>query len=209
MVVEWSLAVFLANPLIASITVVHNANDKYISPLVKRYPSVQFVAQGGASRAHSVLNGLNVVTDAANDITEDTWAVVHDAARCCLHPTDLAQLLNYVIKTQHGAILAAAAIDTIKIATSQSKHQDALPLIAATLDRNCVFMAQTPQVFRLTSLRKHLRAVNLASITDEASVMEQHEPVGIVTAQYPNFKVTYPPDLILAAAILNSYSNNT
>jgi 2-C-methyl-D-erythritol 4-phosphate cytidylyltransferase len=76
--------------------------------------------------------------------------------------------------------------------------------VAQTVDRSDKWLAQTPQMFRLGVLLKALEQAG-AAVTDEASAIEALglSPL-LVPGNAQNFKVTYPEDFALAAAILNS-----
>jgi len=146
---------------------------------------------GGATRAESVRNGLRAT---ATQVQPHDWILVHDAARPCLASWHVDALIDGVADTDDGGILAVPVTDTLKRA-------DALGGIGATVSREALWQAQTPQMFRHTYLRRALE--NHASVTDEASAMEA---IGfhpkLVAADPTNLKVTYPLDLLLAKWIL-------
>ena len=148
------------------------------------------LVHGGATRAESVLNGLEAIAD------KSAWVLVHDAARPCLRTTEIDLLLE--VKDPQGAILAIPVVDTIKRADEQGR-------IATTEDRRYLWLAQTPQFFPLQDLQRALsHALHLGlNITDEASAMEfagQH-PL-LIAGRSDNIKVTRPEDLALAAFYL-------
>jgi 2-C-methyl-D-erythritol 4-phosphate cytidylyltransferase len=145
---------------------------------------------GGATRAESVMNGLM-----AAELAPDEWVLVHDAARPCLSDAQLAKLIAEVRDDAVGGILAVPVADTLKRA-------DAMQRIAHTEDRNGLWQAQTPQMFRTELL---LQALNQArDVTDEASAIEA---LGLhprlVESESANFKVTYPQDIKLAELLLS------
>ena len=153
---------------------------------------------GGASRADSVLNGLRAIAD---DTSESDWILVHDAARPCLAPWHVETLVRELIHDEVGGILAVPVADTLK-------REDSTHRVAATVPREGLWQAQTPQMFRVGALSVALRralAVAGAGITDESSAMEVlgHQPM-LVRGSAHNFKVTYPEDFALAEAILNN-----
>ena len=144
---------------------------------------------GGATRAESVTNGLM-----AAELEPDEWVLVHDAARPCLSKAQLAKLIAEVRDDEVGGILAMPVADTLKRA-------DAGQRIVKTEDRNGLWQAQTPQMFRTGLL---LQALNRTSdVTDEASAIEA---MGLhprlVESETTNFKVTYPQDIRMAELIL-------
>ena len=152
------------------------------------------LVDGGRSRAHSVLNGL---TKACHSFTDDTWTLVHDAARPCLFAHDLQKIMQTLIANDvDGIILADKIHDTVKSATQQ---QD----IATTVDRANLWRAQTPQVFRLGALRSALLDADLDAITDEASAMESLGlKIKLLQGDPRNIKVTRPQDLSLISLYL-------
>lgn len=191
-VLDWTLITFIENKKFASICVVYSANDSYMHDYFKKYPQVTFIPLGGVSRAESVSNGLSALYADSND-----WVLVHDAARCCLTNFDLEQLINQVQQKNVGGILAQIATDTVKLVDLQ------MMVVNKTLNRNQIYLAQTPQMFKFSELKQALLKADKQFITDEASAMEiaGHE-VQIIPAKYPNFKVTYQQDLELAELLL-------
>jgi len=149
---------------------------------------------GGATRAESVRNGLRAT---AAQVQEKDWMLVHDAARPCLGYWQVDALIDAVGDDDAGGILAVPVADTLKRA-------DALGHISATVARESLWQAQTPQMFRHAYLRRALEShANLGSVTDEAGAMEAlgFRP-RLVAADATNLKVTYPLDLLLAGWIL-------
>jgi len=146
---------------------------------------------GGASRRDSVLNGLIA---AASLVDPNDWMLVHDAARPCLGKTELRRLIDEVSRDEVGGILAVPVADTLKRADAERR-------IAATVPRDGLWQAQTPQMFRQGLLLRALRgAVN---VTDEASAVEAlgYKP-RLIEGSTKNLKVTFPADLEMAELIL-------
>ena len=149
---------------------------------------------GGAMRADSVANGLNVLAErgaAAHD-----WVLVHDAARCLLRAAWVDALIDACIDDAVGGLLALPVADTLK-AEREGR-------VTATIDRRALWQAQTPQMFRLGLLREALSR-STDGITDEASAVEAlgHAPK-LVAAPLENFKLTYPADFELAEQLLKA-----
>ena len=147
---------------------------------------------GGEVRAQSVLNSLQALSA---EITEDTWVLVHDAARPCLTNDALARLISNVEDDEVGGLLAVPVADTLKRAGSDGR-------VAVTEPRAGLWQAQTPQMFRYGLLKRALLATG-ADITDDASAIEHLglSPL-LVEADSRNLKVTHPRDLQLASLIL-------
>lgn len=189
---EHSIDAMLADPRIERVFVVVAASDARW-PALRVRERVEFLAVGGASRAESVRNGLSALAGRCGD---DDRVLVHDAARPCLGSAQLAQLIDAAGAEDDGGLLAVPLTDTLK--RSEGGRS------AATLDRSTLWCAQTPQLFRIGSLRAALSGP-LDGITDEASAMERlgHAP-RLVAGVSTNVKVTTPEDLVVAAAVLRA-----
>ena len=146
---------------------------------------------GGATRAESVLNGLLL-----SELEADDWVLVHDAARPCLTQSHLQHLIASLREDDVGGILAVPVADTLKRASAEQR-------IARTESREQLWQAQTPQMFRAGLLAHALQ--HCREVTDEASAIEA---LGLspklVNGDARNFKVTYPHDLPLAAALMQA-----
>lgn len=147
---------------------------------------------GGATRAESVTNGLRAMRES---VAADDWVLVHDAARCCLTPSHVERLIAEVGADPVGGLLAVPVADTLKRGGTDGR-------VTATVAREGLWQAQTPQMFRHGML---LEALDFAptTVTDEASAIEALglQPK-LVAADATNLKVTYPLDLQLAEWIL-------
>ncbi len=151
---------------------------------------------GGATRAESVHNGLIAAMAA---IDADDWVLVHDAARPCLPRADLERLIAECSGDAIGGILALPVADTVK---RIAKDEVGIARIARSEDRSQLWLAQTPQMFRVGLLAQALHAAT-GEVTDEASAVEQLglQP-RLVLGSRRNIKVTYLEDLAIAEAIL-------
>lgn len=150
--------------------------------------------RGGAERVDSVRAGLATLIAEQGP---EAWAVVHDVARPGVRAQDVMALMAHCTRTEQGAILALPVRDTVK----QVRQQQSLK----TLDRQAVWLAQTPQCFRAASLLQALEAAQAAgeTITDEASAMEWYgQPVGVVAGHWRNLKLTDTADWPLVEWIL-------
>jgi 2-C-methyl-D-erythritol 4-phosphate cytidylyltransferase len=139
-----------------------------------------------------VRNGLIAI---AARTADDDRVLVHDAARPCLSEAALGRLIDESGDEDAGGLLAIPLADTLK------RGEDGR--VGITLDRTGLWCAQTPQLFRVASLRAALSQGSLDDITDEASAMERtgHAPK-LVLGSAGNLKVTTADDLVLAQAIL-------
>jgi 2-C-methyl-D-erythritol 4-phosphate cytidylyltransferase len=146
---------------------------------------------GGATRADSVLNGLLAISAA---VKPDDWVLVHDAARPCLSSAQLDRLIDQVGHDEVGGLLAVPVADTLKRSGPDGR-------IEATVPRERLWQAQTPQMFRYGLLREALG--HSRGVTDESAAVEAlgHRPL-LVAADASNLKVTYPADFALAEKIM-------
>lgn len=144
------------------------------------------VTTGGETRFQSVKNGLQLVP--ANSIV-----FVHDAARCLVPVELIHSCYEYAVK--HGsAIPAINATDTIRI---DNGHGPVL------VDRNQVYIIQTPQTFQSDLLKPAFDQPYSQSFTDEASVAEAAGiRIHLVKGDPCNLKITNPIDLTVAASLL-------
>lgn len=158
-------------------------------------------ACGGASRAQTVGNGLQALL--ARGASLQDWVLVHDAARCLVTPQLIDALIDACEHDAVGGLLAHKLPDTLKTATVGPGGVR----VAETVDRSDKWLAQTPQMFRIGPLQQALHQAG-AEVTDEASAMEA---AGLHPRLVPggaqNFKVTYPDDFALAAAVLSQRQN--
>jgi 2-C-methyl-D-erythritol 4-phosphate cytidylyltransferase len=201
-----SLNSLLRHPQIAGVMVALDAADSYwptlaADTLATTHNKTIHQCLGGATRAQSVRNALQALIVLGVD--QQNLIAVHDAARPCLSQRELDAVLAAASHDPHGAILALPARDTIKLA-------DAALRVSQTLDRNAIWYAQTPQVFRLQALSDALRQAPDA--TDEAQAMERAgaKPI-LVPGRSKNLKITVAEDLALATFYLargEAYSND-
>jgi len=152
---------------------------------------LETVYAGGATRAASVAAGLAAAATAAAD---DDWVLVHDAARPCLSQAMLAALVDGLADDPLGGLLAVPVADTLK-------REDTDGRVAATVQRDGLWQAQTPQMFRYGVLRAALEKAE--DVTDEAGAIEAAglRPK-LVRSDATNLKVTFAADLPLAEMIL-------
>ena len=151
---------------------------------------------GGAERMDSVLAGLEYLKDkaAVND-----WILVHDVARPCVTSTSLYRLVDELYAHEVGGILATPVRDTLKQVHDRN--------ILATVPRDHLWQAQTPQMFRFGVLYDALIAAKTKGlqVTDEASAVEfAGFSVKIIEGRMDNLKITYADDLALADVILQA-----
>jgi 2-C-methyl-D-erythritol 4-phosphate cytidylyltransferase len=156
------------------------------------FMNVQMV-DGGSERFASVANALARVKPEAD------FVAIHDAVRPCLTTALVDAVFAKAVQTG-AALLAVPVTDTVK-------QVDAKGFIQATVPRQGLWLAQTPQVFRRDWLVAAYgnRAKADKSITDDAQLVEAAgHPVAVVEGSPANVKITAKGDLALAEAILKS-----
>lgn len=194
-VLAHTINAFQFHPMISSITVILAETDQWFESAAGVLAAKVHTVTGGETRAHSVRNGLRFL---AENHSDTDWALVHDAARPCLSASRLEKFLEQGLASENGAILAVPVGDTLKRAGDANE-------ILATVDRNGLWAAQTPQLFRIGELAAAIDAAHAAGkeLTDEASAMEFAgvRPL-LVMGSNANIKITYSSDLAIAEALL-------
>lgn len=147
---------------------------------------------GGQTRAATVRHALEALPGAQ----ADDWVVVHDAVRPCTDDAALLRLRTELADDPVGGLLAVPVASTLKSADGDQRS-------VATVPRDGLWQAQTPQMFRYDVLRRALAQADIDHITDEAQAVEAlGEKPRIVYGSRTNLKVTFPEDLELVAAIV-------
>lgn len=190
-----SARAILAATWVARLVIVVSVHDEArATALFGRWPRVSVRPIGGVTRRDSVLAGIDSLAAPADD-----WVLVHDAARPGLPLPALEALRTAAVADTVGALLALPVADTVKCAVPQADA--GAPRVARTLDRSRLWLAQTPQLFRLGLLRDALRAAPDA--TDEAAAIEAagYQP-RLVVGHRDNFKVTSADDLDAMSRLL-------
>ena len=163
---------------------------------------VKSIVPGGERRQDSVGAGLSAVADMARHGMEYGWVAVHDGARPLLTPGLISRGLE-AARAGGAAIAALPATDTIK-------QVDADGIITGTPERESLWLAQTPQIFRTDILvgaySSLAQSGDDSTATDCSRLVEMMgHPVAVFTGEPTNIKITTPLDLILAEAILRGH----
>jgi 2-C-methyl-D-erythritol 4-phosphate cytidylyltransferase/2-C-methyl-D-erythritol 2,4-cyclodiphosphate synthase len=193
-ILERSVAALAASDRIDEIVVALPGD--YVSTLTKtlqglsRKPIV--CVEGGARRQDSVANAF------AKSSRDAEVIVIHDAARPFVTPDLIARSVDAALA--HGAAIAAIPVrDTVKQAGD--RERDGSRPIRATIPRETVFLAQTPQAFRRDVLARALAEATTTDATDEAMLVERLGlPVHVVEGDPRNIKITTAEDLAAAEA---------
>jgi len=195
--IHHTLSVFCVHPAISRVFVVLSPDDtgweQYDFSVLG--DKVEVLRCGGATRAETVLNGLNAIADQTK---ADDWVLVHDAARPCLTQSMLDRLLAELADDETGGLLAVPVADTLKREGKNGRVDHTEP-------RAGLWRAQTPQMFRYGLLRAALRASGTDAPTDEAQAVEfLGRAPRLVMGDGHNLKVTYPEDLVIAELLLKN-----
>ena len=171
---------------------------EFIQQLLREYQitKVKGLPDGGEERQHSVHSCIK-------EMEQVEIVLVHDAARPFITQNIIASLVKRAIE-QGAAIAGVKAKDTMK------KVKDGI--IVETVDRESLWMIQTPQAFRYDLLAEAEDVAEKVGFlgTDEAMLVERlGYPVHIVEASYDNLKMTTKEDLVLGEAILKKRGINS
>lgn len=195
--VAHTIEVFRALPgRFAALALVVSPGDADVAAALPDFPrpGEHLLDVGGATRAATVLAGLNALRDRAGARAHD-WVLVHDAARCLVTPAQVDALIAACGHDAVGGLLAHRLADTLKSASPDGR-------VAATLPRADKWLAQTPQMFRIGLLGEALERAGDA-VTDEASAIEALGLAPLLVAgSARNLKLTYAEDFELAEALL-------
>ena len=202
-ILEHTVSRFSSLPSLAGILIVVSETDLYWDSLASNFlkqsqsKGIPLLSTfGGSERSDTVLKGLSYLLN-EEKLDSSQWVMVHDAARPLLSATALERIVTN--SHPQGAILAIPARDTVKRQTDSGRVQ-------GTLDRNHIWLAQTPQKFPADALYGALQKANQqgVEITDECSAMEfiGWHPY-LVVGESSNIKVTLPEDLLIADALFS------
>ena len=155
------------------------------------------LVRGGAERTDSVRAAL----DSVDRDPKIRYVAIHDAARPLVRASDLASVFAAVSQSD-AAILATPISGTVKRELEGGRASE-------TVDRRELWLALTPQVFRLGLLKEAYAKHNGRPATDDAQLVERlGHKVTLVRGSSDNLKITYPEDLLIATAILAQQSNH-
>lgn len=156
------------------------------------------VTPGGETRSESVRRGMRCL-ERSFDCTKDPLVLIHDAARCVVHPQDVRRVLE-TARMSGAATAASRVLDTAVCATPDGA-------IDRYQDRSRLWCIQTPQIFRWSLLvRAH---ESHPDATDDTALVQPLSSVTLVQTHFLNVKVTLPEDLQLAELLLanSEYGN--
>jgi len=187
---------FAASDRISEIIVAVPSGDvEWVAEMLEQeFPPSVRVVEGGNSRQESVEHALATVNP------ETDLVAVHDAVRPFIDLETIHKVLDEAFETG-AAIVGIPAVDTVKQVTRGTDHVR----IRATLPREKLVMAQTPQVFRYELLKRAFESARADGFmgTDESSMVERLDvEVSVVPGSDRNIKITKPGDMDLAHLFL-------
>ncbi len=193
-VLVYTLLKFNENQHISEIVVV--TKEEYISycqELVRTFDigKVTAIVTGGDTRQQSVLNGINNVSDNADNV------LIHDGARPLVSDQTISKCA-IALQNNKACAVGVPMKDTIK-------YSDNGEFIDRTVDRSRLWQIQTPQCFdRQLALRYHKMAANDGfEATDDCMLFEHYgERVALVEGEYENIKITSPQDIFVMEGLL-------
>lgn len=197
-ILDQCLNTILSNELISGFIVALDKKDSHFkSSDFAKDPKLISIATGGEERFHSVLNALNALDQTAKP---NDWVLVHDAVRPCIRKEDINKLIEEVADDKVGGILANRIVDTVK-----QKNNGGL---VSTIDRQKLYIAQTPQMFRYAILKDSIEKAIKSNmhITDESEALESlNYSIRIVEGSSSNIKITTQEDIHLANYFLKHH----
>jgi 2-C-methyl-D-erythritol 4-phosphate cytidylyltransferase/2-C-methyl-D-erythritol 2,4-cyclodiphosphate synthase len=186
LVLQHTLDVFALHSRITEIVlVIADADQNLIETLT--LPNNTSIAVGGAERSTSVLSGLNA-TQADN-------VLIHDAARCCVPPEVIDRVLDALLTAQAAA---PALPVTDALWTGTNNH------VTGVQDRSGLYLAQTPQGFKLEQIRAAHVAYGVGAADDVEIAQHAGMEVTIVQGDERNLKITTPADFKRAEKLLET-----
>ena len=189
-IIQYSLEVFYqCDPAVSLIISIHPEYANFWNQLCREHKIdiPHQVVPGGETRFDSVKNGLSLVG-------EDGFVAVHDAARPVIDAAFIQKL--YLTAEKHGSAIPAVHLnDTIRAIEGDSSRQ---------LDRSFLRAIQTPQVFKVSELKRAFEQPFQPLFTDDASVMQSAGfKVHLTEGKPGNIKITHQHDIALAEVLMN------
>ncbi|MBU0547420.1 MAG: 2-C-methyl-D-erythritol 4-phosphate cytidylyltransferase [Candidatus Omnitrophica bacterium] len=173
------------------IVVLSLANQGKIIKVIEghSFEKIKVFVLGGRRRQDSVYSGLKVVSKDSN------WVLIHDSARPFIDGKSITKVIA-AAKKSGAALLAVRPKATIKFSRQGN-------VVTETLNRNKLWEAQTPQVFKKNLLLEAYKKYSQDNVTDDASLVEKlGKRVKVVEGDYGNIKITTSEDLLVAGLII-------
>ncbi len=194
--IEYTIGAFQNCSMITEIVVVCRRQDKERIKVLAQacgFSKVRAIVEGGDSRAQSVKNGIEAVSD------ECEFLAIHDGARPLVTVEEIERVICAAFETG-AASLGTLVTDTIK-------KVDDSNIITSTPTRSKLRAVQTPQVFekKLYCMAIDEARDDLNEFTDDCALIENlGGEVEIVEGSSENIKLTTPIDIVIAESILKN-----
>ena len=176
------------------ILALHNSYHQFWEELcIKHHFTIPHkITMGGATRFHSIKNAIDAIAD------DDVLIAVHDAVRPLVSVAIIDEAYEFAAKN-------GTAVTAIKSRDSVRQVKDGA---SASLNRDEIYLVQTPQTFQSALLKKAYQQPYSNAFTDDASVVEESGVViTLLEGNHSNIKITYPDDIIIAEVLLNKKSH--
>ncbi len=198
-----AVSVLLQHAQIQQVYVAVAKHDQHVFKVLHEHPKLKILPCGGPTRQETVFNALSIMRE------DNPWVLVHDAARPGLTTHLIDRLLASCLDCSVGGLLALPVTDTLKRALppSEVEFSCTLPIAVQTFDRQGLWFAQTPQMFKRIDLINALISAkhNGLTVTDESSAMQVMGLYGcLVAGSMRNWKISYASDLIMVEALIKA-----
>ena len=184
-----------AVPSIELIVVLPSNQMAYWKELCEKFPEIleltpHRIVSGGETRFHSSKNAIESI-----NTVEDALVAIHDGVRPLIEPHTINNAFECA-NNLGNCVVAVSSKDSIRI-------WDKLNKTFKSVLRDDVKIIQTPQIFKLITLKKAFNQDYSTGFTDDASVVEAYgEVIHLTEGEYTNLKITTPEDLLVAENII-------
>lgn len=179
------------------IVVTSKQNIQQMQLVCEKYniSKVSDIVEGGCNRHESVMNGISRLDNT------DEKVLIHDGARPFVELHTISEVVD-ALSAYDAALCACKINDTVKKVSADG-------LVDCTIDRSCLYSAQTPQGVDVKKYKIACNNIpNVENLTDDASVMEaMGYSVKIVMSSSKNIKITTPDDIAVAEALVKGESD--
>ncbi len=195
-VVAHSMLAFEKSELVNEIIIVCRENEAGVYQNYKEKYNISklnSIVTGGETRSESALRGFEAISE------KSKYVAIHDAARCLITCEDINEVIRAAYKYR-CATAATKCTDTVKLANGDG-------FIEKTLDRDKLYLASTPQVFKrdVYMSAAYSAKKDKAVVTDDNALAERLGfKVKLVECSSAKIKITHPDDLVLAEAIIKN-----
>ena len=182
---------------ICLILVLHQDMFSYWDELCEKYKFQipHTVIAGGDTRFQSVRNGVLHIAQQQQGLLENTLIAIHDAARPLIRPA-LIDICFEETALYGATVLAVPSINSIRQGNERENK---------ALDRENIWIVQTPQTFQGQLLQTAFEQEELASFTDDASVVEKlGHSIHLIPGDQRNMKITFPEDITIAQLFMQT-----